>query len=297
MEDGCKLAPLPFRFIDESAEARAAVERLSGEEVVGVDTETIWRPEGARISLLQIAARAGEVIVIDALSTDAEVWRPLVDSPNVLMAAHNARFDEGVLAASGLKPAGFVDTLRLARAALRLPSYSLAEVVSHLFGISLDKSFQKSNWRRRPLPPDQLAYAARDARLALCVYDKLERLLRNQNRWEEAYGHALLSTQSSAEGKGRKRRATNQPPPPPLTPDEKRIVLALKKWRLEQAFASRVRAYMICPDRTLHHLAQEKPATINALTGVYGLGESKISRYGEALLEALRQAVAQNSNR
>ncbi|MBA2503422.1 MAG: HRDC domain-containing protein [Pyrinomonadaceae bacterium] len=297
MEDDCKLAPPTFRFIPEAAEARSAVARLSGEGIVGVDTETIWRPEGTRISLLQIAPREGEVIVIDALSTDAEVWRPLIDSPNVLMAAHNARFDEAVLAAAGLKPVGFVDTLRLARAALQLPSYSLAEVVRHLFGIILDKSFQKSNWRRRPLSSDQLAYAARDAHLTLCIYDKLEHLLRNQNRWEEAYRHAALSPQSGAEGGKRRRRTTNQSPPPPLTPDEKRIVLELKKWRLEQAFASRVPAYMICPDRTLHHLAQEKPATIDALASVYGLGESKISRYGEALLEALRQAVTQNSNR
>ncbi len=297
MEDNCKVDAFSIRFIAESTEARSIIERLSNEGIVGVDTETIWQPEGARISLLQIATRESEVIVLDALSTDAEVWRPLVDSPNVLMAAHNARFDEAVLAASGLKPAGFVDTLRLARAALRLPSYSLAEVVRHLFGITLDKSFQKSNWRRRPLSPDQLAYAARDAHLALCVYDKLEQLLRKENRWEKAYRHAVLSTEPGAEeGKGRKRQAANQPLPP-LTPDEKRIVLELKKWRLEQAFAARVPAYMICPDRTLHHLAQEKPATIDALASVYGLGESKISRYGEALLEALRQAVAQNSNR
>jgi ATP-dependent DNA helicase RecQ len=51
-----------------------------------------------------------------------------------------------------------------------------------------------------------------------------------------------------------------------------------------------VAAYMICQDRTLEHLAMEKPETLEALQAIYGLGASRISRFGEELLEALRRA-------
>ncbi|MBA2341411.1 MAG: HRDC domain-containing protein [Pyrinomonadaceae bacterium] len=288
-KETCKIDTIAYRFINETSEAQSAIERLSAEEIVAVDTETIWRPEGARVSLVQLAPRNGEILILDALAINTDVLRPIIDAPQIRMVAHNARFDERVLAGAGLIPAGFVDTLRLSHAALQLQSYSLAGVVRHLFGIELDKSFQKSNWRRRPLTPEQLAYAAGDALLTLCVYDELERLLKEQNRWEKALDSASLTAPTNAAGDKRKR-ATIKQPLPPLSADEKRIVGELKKWRLEQAHIARVPAYMICPDKTLHQLAQEKPATLDALAAVYGLGESKISRYGESLLEAIEKA-------
>jgi ribonuclease D len=203
------------------------------------------------------------------------------------MVAHNARFDEGMLIGAGLKPAAFVDTLRLARSALRLPSYSLAGVSAHLLGIELDKSFQKSNWRRRPLTRAQLDYAATDARVTLQVYDELERILTEQGKFPGALRAATL-TPSSGEARTPRKRRVPQPPPRPLTDEERRIVTQLKKWRLEKSFSEHVPAYMICPDKTLEHLAMERPNSLEALNAIHGLGASKIARFGDELLEALR---------
>ena len=280
-----------FRFITDSSEAREAVEGLNLETVIGLDTETYWNASENRshVSLVQIAARAHDVLVFDALSVDKEILRPLIESPAVTMAAHNARFDEGMLIGAGFRPAAFVDTLRLARSALRLPSYSLAGVTAHLFGIELDKSFQKSNWRRRPLTRAQLVYAAMDAHITLRVYDELRRILEEQGKLELALRAATLTPPSGETRTPRKRRAP-QPPPRPLTQDEKQAVASLKKWRLAKANEEHLPAYMICPDRTLEHLAMERPVTLEALNSIHGLGASKIARFGEELLEALKRA-------
>ncbi|HEV7375907.1 MAG TPA: ribonuclease D [Pyrinomonadaceae bacterium] len=280
-----------FRFITDSSEAREAVEGLNLETVIGLDTETYWNASENRshVSLVQIAARAHDVLVFDALSVDKEILRPLIESPAVTMAAHNARFDEGMLIGAGFRPAAFVDTLRLARSALRLPSYSLAGVTAHLFGIELDKSFQKSNWRRRPLTRAQLVYAAMDAHITLRVYDELRRILEEQGKLELALRAATLTPPSGETRTPRKRRAP-QPPPRPLTQEEKQAVANLKKWRLAKANEEHLPAYMICPDRTLEHLAMERPATLEALNSIHGLGASKIARFGEELLEALKRA-------
>jgi ribonuclease D len=207
------------------------------------------------------------------------------------MAAHNARFDEAMLRGENLRPAGFVDTLRLARAALRLPSYSLAGVSEHLFGVELDKRYQKSNWRRRPLTRAQLDYAAMDARITLAAYDELSRILAEQGKLEEALRFARLEprTETDAAQKRMRRRAP-QPLERPLTDRERRILKELKKWRLEKSGREMVAAYMICQDRTLEHLAMRLPATLDELEAIYGLGASRISRFGQELLEALRQA-------
>jgi ribonuclease D len=288
-----------YIFITENEDARAALAHLPSEMIIGLDTETYWNTASgvSHVSLVQIAPPAGNVLVIDTLSVDIEILRPLIESPAVRMAAHNARFDEGMLIGAGLRPVAFVDTLRLAREALRLPSYSLAGVVAHLFGIELDKSFQKSNWRRRPLSRAQLQYAATDAHLALFVYEELRRILTEEGRFEEAMRTAVLKPSARREetGEPRKRRT---PPPPlrPLTDEEKQTLIRLKKWRLEKSFAERKPAYMICQDRTLEQMAIECPATLDALASIYGLGASRIARYGEELLQALVSAQQQNND-
>lgn len=291
MSESRDTAGTTFRLLTETGAAREAVAPLLSEPLVGLDTETFWESAANRskVSLVQVALPAGDVLVVDALSVDLEVVRPLVESASVLMAAHNARFDEMVLTGAGLRPAAFVDTLSLARAALSLPSHSLAAVAEHLFGARLDKSFQKSNWRRRPLSPAQLAYAAEDARMTLRVYLELSRRLEAEGRLESALRAATLRP-ADPESTPRRRRPPPAPLGPPLTREEKRIVRELKSWRLARANEQRVPAYMICQDRTLEHLARERPATLEALSSIHGLGQAKISRFGAELLKALGDA-------
>jgi ribonuclease D len=280
-----------YRFITDTEEARRGLAPIQPESIIGLDTETYWDPavNHSRVSLVQVAPRDGEVLVIDALAVDVEILRPVIESPEIKMAAHNAAFDERMLIGAGFQPASFIDTLRLARSALRLPSYSLAGVTAHLFGLELDKSYQKSNWRRRPLTRGQLDYAATDAHITLRVYDELQRILVEQGRFEAALRAATLSSSTSDPRAPRKRRPP-LPPLRPLTRSERQALKALKKWRLEKAQAEHVPAYMICPDRTLEHLVIEQPATVEMLNSIHGLGQSRIARFGEELLEALRQA-------
>lgn len=277
-----------YRFIIEAEEASHALAHLKTETLIGLDTETYWDANANRshVSLVQIAPRVGEVVVIDVMAVGAEIFREIIESEEITMAAHNARFDEAMLIGAGLKPVAFVDTLRLARMALRLPSYSLAGVCAHLFGIELDKSYQKSNWRRRPLSRAQINYAAKDAYLSLRVYEQLCSILAEQGRLEEALRDATLKPSTGEQGAPRKRRP-KPTLPRPLSKEEKQKLAQLKRWRLEKSRDSRVPAYMICPDITLEQLAMERPTTLDALANINGLGPSRIARFGEELLKAV----------
>src|SRR5205085_6143902 len=239
-----------YRYVVDAQEAVDALARFTNEPVVGLDTETYWdrSTNQNRVSLVQIAPRVGETLVVDVQATGVEVVRPLVESPAITMVAHNARFDELILLGASLQPAALIDTLRLARTTLDLSSYSLAAVVAHLFGLALDKSLQQSNWRRRPLTRAQLDYAALDAHITLRVFDELKLRLEAENRWETALRAAMLT---GAPAREPRRKLKPKTPPPVLTDEEKRVVVQLKKWRLERANSQRVPAYMICSDRTL----------------------------------------------
>ena len=283
-----------FELISDAAEAARVSEGLLDEALISLDTETYWNPSTSRahVSLVQIAAGGPEVHVFDFLAVGAEPLRPLIESPSVTMAAHNARFDQGVLRGEGFSPRAFIDTLALARAALVLPSYSLASVTEHLFGFPLDKTLRSSYWRRRPLTRAQVEYAALDAHITLRVYGELQRRLRAEGRWDACERAAMLSDETRPAPTTPRRRKKAAEPGPPLTAEERRTVGLLKRWRMERAGEQRVPAYMICADKTLECLARERPETVEQLRSIYGLGDSKIERFGADLLSALRDATS-----
>lgn len=279
-----------YQYVIDPDDARAILAAFADQPVIGLDTETYW-DYGARqnrLSLLQLAAPTGEVIVIDALTASVEGARALIENPAAMMAAHNARFDEGVLRAAGFEVAGLVDTLRLARRTLRLRSFSLASVSEHLFGMALDKTYQQSDWRRRPLSRAQLDYAALDAQIALRVYQELSAQLQESGRLEEELLRAKLDlSPDEAETLKRASARTRRQPESlrPLTAEERLIVERLKRWRKRIAERERIPPYLVCHDRTLEHLAIVRPRAANELANVFGLGVSKIAKYGQELLD------------
>lgn len=71
------------------------------------------------------------------------------------------------------------------------------------------------------------------------------------------------------------------------TEREERLWQALRRWRREMADEHNVPAYAVFSDRTLRDLVEKHPCTASELSRVYGLGELKLARYSEALLEIL----------
>lgn len=66
------------------------------------------------------------------------------------------------------------------------------------------------------------------------------------------------------------------------------VYAALKKWRAETARQTGVPAFVICHDTTLAAVAEAYPEDHDQLRAVAGFGQVKTDRYGERLLEVLR---------
>jgi ATP-dependent DNA helicase RecQ len=89
----------------------------------------------------------------------------------------------------------------------------------------------------------------------------------------------------------RRAGSTRAAPPPdgaPSSPETEAIFEDLRAWRLEQARARGVPAYVIFPDATLRCIAEERPRTDSELLAVKGVGPAKLEAYGAALLARLR---------
>jgi ATP-dependent DNA helicase RecQ len=73
-----------------------------------------------------------------------------------------------------------------------------------------------------------------------------------------------------------------------LSPHDRPLFEALRAWRASEAKAQHVPPYVIFQDRTLAEIAAARPGTRAALVRLNGVGESKLARYGEAVLEVVQ---------
>ncbi|MFM7335610.1 MAG: DNA helicase RecQ [Tabrizicola sp.] len=69
------------------------------------------------------------------------------------------------------------------------------------------------------------------------------------------------------------------------------LLALLKARRRALAEAQNVPAYVIFPDKTLIEMAKKKPATLDQMAGITGVGARKLESYGTAFLEVINGAA------
>ncbi len=123
-----------------------------------------------RLALLQLAVD-GQCFVVDALRlNDLSPLAAVVENPAISVLLHGAAADLRVMAERGLEVAHYYDLEATCRSIFGQHESSLAAMLQRAFHVRLDKSLQRTDWTRRPLPPAMVAYAARDAEMTLALY-------------------------------------------------------------------------------------------------------------------------------
>ena len=79
-----------------------------------------------------------------------------------------------------------------------------------------------------------------------------------------------------------------------LPPAEVAVLERLKAWRLAEARAQSVPAYVILHDSTLAEIARRRPRRVGDLAAVPGIGARKLERYGAALLDIANTPVTES---
>ncbi|RTL62744.1 MAG: DNA helicase RecQ [Hyphomicrobiales bacterium] len=86
-------------------------------------------------------------------------------------------------------------------------------------------------------------------------------------------------------GRGRKKHAGDRLG---IRASDAPLFEALRAWRRDRAAEQHVPPYVIFHDATLSAIARERPRSPDALAKVSGVGQSKLKRYGAAVLEIIR---------
>jgi len=101
-------------------------------------------------------------------------------------------------------------------------------------------------------------------------------------------GERRVMTQTRAEAPAKARRSRKGREALTLSPADQPLFEALRAWRAAEAKGQHVPPYVIFHDRTLAEIAQARPGGRAALVRLNGVGEGKLARYGEAVLEVVR---------
>jgi len=92
-----------------------------------------------------------------------------------------------------------------------------------------------------------------------------------------------VRTSKSAASSSKKTAAAD------LSPEAAPIFERLRAWRAGVAKEQGVPAYVIFHDATLRQIATELPSSLAELGTISGVGENKLAKYGEGVLEALAE--------
>ncbi len=79
-------------------------------------------------------------------------------------------------------------------------------------------------------------------------------------------------------------------PPSDFDDDQRRLYEAIRRWRAARAEAAGVPRYVVLTNREVELIVRQRPSSLAALRRLPGIGEAKINRHGESLLELLTPA-------
>ena len=93
----------------------------------------------------------------------------------------------------------------------------------------------------------------------------------------------------TARGRPAGTRAESAGPAAELPPEAEAVFERLRAWRAAVAKEQGMPAYVIFHDATLRQIAASPPSTLAGLSAINGVGETKLARYGQLILDVLAE--------
>ncbi|ALG83976.1 DNA helicase RecQ [Gordonia phthalatica] len=114
----------------------------------------------------------------------------------------------------------------------------------------------------------------------LTITDKATPLLRSQQT-------LMLREDVKAPARSRTKPARGASAAPDLSDEDRNLFEALRRWRAAVAKEAGAPAYTVLGNKTLEEIARVKPSNHDQLLSVSGIGQAKLTNYGDQVLEVL----------
>jgi ribonuclease D len=269
------------------------VDTKEGLDALALDTESnSFHAYYERVCLIQLSTRDADYAV-DPFRVDARALGVLFGDPKLEIVLHAADYDVRSLKRDFDFHFGRLFDTMIAAKLLGKPGVGLAALVAGAFGVRLAKEQQRSDWGRRPLSADQVAYAHKDTRYLLPLRDLLGRELAATGR--EAEAKLAFEKQAACEPRPRRWDAEafrHIRGFRALDTSARAVMRELYSLREERARAANLPPFKIFGEDAMLELSRRRPLSCEELSHVKGLGPSTVRRDGEAIVAGIARALA-----
>jgi ribonuclease D len=283
-----------IQYVDSAQDLADLCRQLAGSKWLAIDTEfhreKTYYPE---LCLIQIA-NDDVIACVDPLAIDD--LTPLLDlfyRDDTTLVFHAARQDLELffLLRDSLPPHVF-DTQLAATVLGYGDQIGYGNLVRQCLSVELDKAHARTDWRQRPLSPEQIDYAADDVRYLRQLYHLLTDKLQQSGRsdWLKEDFAALSSPatyQEAPDSSWQRIKGSGR-----LKGKQLAILQKLGAWREQRAISHNLPRRWVLKDDVMLDLAKLAPTSPQALKKIRGLDQRDVDRHGKALLQAIEAGKA-----
>ena len=280
-----------YRIVDTDELLDEVVDQLLDTDRYAIDTEFHReRTYYPQLALIQIAW-PGDLVLIDPIAVDPAPLAEVFRSTDVEAVLHACSQDLEVLElVAGAAPSRIFDT-QIAAAFVGMRTPSLASLHDQLLGLKLPKANRLTDWLRRPLEPEQQAYAASDVAHLLEIQDLLIDQLEDNGRlaWADDECELArtkgLSVRKPEEAWLRIKEARS------LGARARTAAQQLAAWRERSAQDRNIPVRHVLPDLAIVALAQKAPSDPADVGRTRGLERRGVSKRDAAeIVEVIAEA-------
>ncbi len=279
-----------IQFINSPEQLEQLVSSITNADWLALDTEFLrektYRPE---LCLLQIATPE-LVACIDPLALES--IDPILDviyRTDITKVLHAAGQDLEIFYwLRGEVPVNLFDTQVAAPLLGHQEQIGYGNLVNEVLNISLSKSHSRADWTRRPLPSQQVQYAADDviylARMYPVMREKLQQLNRLQwldSEWQNMTNPDLY--EKPVEEIWKRLRGIDK-----LKGNRLAVAQQLAKWREVTAKEKNLPRSWLLKDDVLFDLAKQMPLETTELKHIRGLNDGMIRSHGNSIIDQIK---------
>ncbi|MFL5311213.1 MAG: ribonuclease D [Myxococcales bacterium] len=277
---------------DEEGLARAA-KAVSAEPRVALDTESNgFHAYNEQVCLVQIATPQAD-FAVDVLVVGLGPLIPLLADPAREVVLHAAEYDVMCLKREWGVTLGRIFDTHAAAKVLGIERVGLGNLLQDELGVLLTEDQQRSDWGRRPLSPEQVAYAFADVQHLLALRERLAARLVERGLLSEAEAEfARLTAKESRprqfdpEGWQKMKAAR--------TLDGRGRGVLREMYLLRDRRAREVNRppFKVLSDLLLAEVARRQPRTEEEVLRIPGAQAAVLRRLAAEILEAVRAGQA-----
>jgi ribonuclease D len=277
-------------YIDSAQKFEVLLRQLSSQSVIGLDTEFIsegrYEPE---LCLVQLST-PDEIFIVDPIVLPGlrPMWE-LLAAPGREIVTVAARQEIKFCAKGAESAPSCVLDLQIAAGLLGY-GYPLSHtnLCLRILNAKVNGGESFTDWRKRPLRPVQLEYAADDVRYLLPMREKLLARAAKLNRtnWVRGESEALVNTVMREDERWRISGSAR------LSRRQLAVLREVWRWRDRQARGLNVPVARVLGDSMLIEIARRAPATTEDLFSIRGLDSRLLRKAEQEVVDAVAIARA-----